>query len=210
MGCSGLSSLSLPLNFWPLTGAADVRAASGTRLSLLFLVVSFLLGPPDCPWLKSKLPQLFVRVTFAETDWQTGSGAHSLGGVSGVSVCGTGSRERRGLKGLSEHNCGCPTERNVSWQILGNCSYVGQESYIVMRKIFFYLHMLDLFKSCFGYPHWNNWVSLCSFLMCQEIRNVMKMCMIDLISLISAYLIYQILMQKSHAIQTPLEINVSL
>lgn len=39
--CSCLSSLSFPLNSWPLTGTADVRAALGTRLSLLFLAVSF-------------------------------------------------------------------------------------------------------------------------------------------------------------------------
>ncbi|CAB1445135.1 unnamed protein product [Pleuronectes platessa] len=49
-------------------GAADVGSASGTRLSLLFLAVSFPLGPPDRFWLMSKLLQLFVGVTFAEAD----------------------------------------------------------------------------------------------------------------------------------------------
>lgn len=115
-GCSCLSSLSLPLNSWPLTGAADVRAGLGHPTVSVVFSCQFsapqtptpphpsTTPPSDCSWLMSKLLQLFVGVTFAEADWQTGSGAHSLGGVSGVSVwCW----QQRGLKGWFEHDCYC-------------------------------------------------------------------------------------------------------
>lgn len=112
-----LSSLSLPPISWPLTGPADVRAASGTRLSLLFLAVSFPLAPSSHRngfWLISKLLQHFVGVTFAEADWQTGPGAHSFGGVSGVSVWRW--QRRRGWKDNLSCDCGCPAERTVYWR----------------------------------------------------------------------------------------------
>lgn len=91
MGWNCMSSLSLQLYSCPLTGAADVTVASGNRASLLFLAVSFPLASPphNCPWLMAKLLQLFGGVTFAEADWQSGPGAHSM--------CGAG--KQRWLRG---------------------------------------------------------------------------------------------------------------
>lgn len=134
MGCSCLSSLSLSLDSWPLTGAADVRAASGTRLSLFVFSCQFSALP--CSWLMSKLLQLFVGVTFAEADWLT------LLVVWVVSVCGTGSRE-----GWKDHLNTTVTALMRRTLLTASISGRDHTSHFLCNKD--KKHYLSLLQSCF-------------------------------------------------------------
>lgn len=102
-------NLSAPVSqLWRLGSRAGGRSMS------VFLVVGFPLNPPiiiHCSWPLSKLLQPFVGVTFAEVDWQTSSGARSLGGGE-VCLWGVLAAER----GSFEHNRyrGFTAERDVT------------------------------------------------------------------------------------------------
>lgn len=156
---AGCPSLSLPLNSWPLTGAADVRAASGTSaVSVVFSCQFSALHPhppthpstrpllSDCSWLTSKLLQLFCRNDLCRGRLAEPLGRFTLLVVWVVSVCGAGSREGREDDEREPH--------------LSQAGITHQNS-LVMRKMIFCL-------SHVGFTLW----------LCQGIRNVIKMCMI--------------------------------